>query len=296
MKARTSTTPHDAVFKQFLCHPETARDFLEIHLPSSLRSLCDLRTLTLESGSFIEKDLRASYSDVLWSLKTTKGEGYIYIVIEHQSSPDRHMAFRLMRYAMSAMQRHLDAGYNRLPLVVPMLFYHGLESPYPYPLSWLEEFDDPVQASRLYMGSFPLVDITVIPDDDIMQHRRIALLELIQKHIRKRDLMELIDRLGALMVTGCANDTQLKSLFNYMMRFGDAAEFSHFIRQIAERCSTPHKERLMTIAERLRLEAKHQEALRIAQSMIAEGFDRECVLRLTGLSDAELVAKNKPAA
>jgi predicted transposase YdaD len=30
--------------------------------------------------------------------------------------------------------------------------------------------------------------ILVVPDDDIMQHRRVALLELIQKHIRQRDL------------------------------------------------------------------------------------------------------------
>ncbi|EFW3001425.1 ISNCY family transposase, partial [Escherichia coli] len=34
-----STTPHDAVFKQFLMHAETARDFLEIHLPVELREL-----------------------------------------------------------------------------------------------------------------------------------------------------------------------------------------------------------------------------------------------------------------
>ncbi|MDR0635303.1 MAG: Rpn family recombination-promoting nuclease/putative transposase, partial [Azoarcus sp.] len=26
------TTPHDALFKKFLGHPETARDFLDIHL------------------------------------------------------------------------------------------------------------------------------------------------------------------------------------------------------------------------------------------------------------------------
>ena len=43
-KAPTST-PHDAVFKTFLRHPETARDFLQIHLPASLRELCDLQTL-----------------------------------------------------------------------------------------------------------------------------------------------------------------------------------------------------------------------------------------------------------
>lgn len=98
------------------------QDFIDIHLPASLRQLCDLQTLRLESGSFIEANLRASYSDVLWSLKTSDGDGYIYVVIEHQSTPDAHMAFRLMRYALAAMQRHLDAGHKTLPLVVPMLF------------------------------------------------------------------------------------------------------------------------------------------------------------------------------
>jgi predicted transposase/invertase (TIGR01784 family) len=132
MTKMTTSTPHDAVFKQFLYHPDTARDFLDIYLPSTLRELCDLQTLKLESGSFIEDSLRASYSDVLWSLKTNEGDGYIYVVIEHQSSPDAHMAFRLMRYAMAAMQRHLDAGHKTLPLVIPMLFYHGALSPYPF--------------------------------------------------------------------------------------------------------------------------------------------------------------------
>lgn len=37
MKKSTTSTPHDAVFKTFLRHPETARDFMEIHLPVSLR-------------------------------------------------------------------------------------------------------------------------------------------------------------------------------------------------------------------------------------------------------------------
>ncbi|WP_145542555.1 Rpn family recombination-promoting nuclease/putative transposase, partial [Yersinia mollaretii] len=78
---KTTPTPHDAIFKQFLTHQQTARDFLEIHLPSEFRKICDLNTLQLESGSFIENDLqlesgsfiendlRAYYSDVLYSLK-----------------------------------------------------------------------------------------------------------------------------------------------------------------------------------------------------------------------------------
>ncbi len=162
------------------------------------------------AGQFYREKLRAFYSDVLWSLKTCEGDGYIYVVIEHQSTPDAHMAFRLMRYATAAMQRHLDAGHKTLPLVIPMLFYHGAKSPYPFSLCWLDEFDDPALARQLYATAFPLVDITVVPDNEIMQHRRIAMLELVQKHIRQRDLMGLVERLAVLLITGNANDSQLK--------------------------------------------------------------------------------------
>ncbi|WP_275225643.1 Rpn family recombination-promoting nuclease/putative transposase [Citrobacter freundii] len=290
MTKMTTSTPHDTVFKQFLYHPDTARDFLDIYLPSTLRELCDLQTLKLESGSFIEDSLRASYSDVLWSLKTNEGDGYIYVVIEHQSSPDAHMAFRLMRYAMAAMQRHLDAGHKTLPLVIPMLFYHGALSPYPFSLCWLDEFDDPIVARQLYSATFPLVDITVIPDDEIMQHRRIALLELMQKHIRKRDLMGLVEQLVSLLATGYANDSQLKTLFNYMMQFGNTPHVDKFIREVAQRVPQ-QKESLMTIAEVLQQEAKQQEALRIAQMMLANGISHEIILKITGLSAKDLLAR-----
>ncbi|MFA0045101.1 Rpn family recombination-promoting nuclease/putative transposase, partial [Vibrio sp. 10N.261.51.A1] len=68
----------------------------DIHLPTKLRDICDLTTLKLESGSFIEESLRPYYSDVLYSLNTSQGEGYIYALIEHQSRPEKNMAFRLM--------------------------------------------------------------------------------------------------------------------------------------------------------------------------------------------------------
>lgn len=74
------------------------------------RAICDLSTLKLESGSFVEDDLRQYFSDVLYSLKTTAGDGYIHVLVEHQSTPDKSMAFRLSRYAVVAMQRHPEAG------------------------------------------------------------------------------------------------------------------------------------------------------------------------------------------
>ncbi len=226
----TTSTPHDALFKSFLTHPDTARDFMEIHLPKDLRELCDLDSLKLESASFVDEKLRALHSDILWSVKTREGDGYIYVVIEHQSREDIHMAFRLICYSMAVMQRHIEHDKRRpLPLVIPMLFYHGSRSPYPWSLCWLDEFADPTTARKLYTAAFPLVDVTVVPDDEIVQHRRVALLELIQKHIRQRDLMGLIDQLVILLVTECANDSQITALLNYILLTGDEARFNEFI-------------------------------------------------------------------
>ncbi len=109
----STSTPHDALFKSFLTHPGTARDFMEIHLPKDLRELCDLDSLKLESASFVDEKLRALHSDILWSVKTREGDGYIYVVIEHQSREDIHMAFRLMRYSMAVMQRHIEHDKRR---------------------------------------------------------------------------------------------------------------------------------------------------------------------------------------
>lgn len=309
MAKSTTSIPHDAVFKKIMSYPEMARDFLDIHLPIALREICDLQTLKLESTSFIEQDFRAYYSDVVWSLKNREGQGYIYCVIEHQSTAVPHMAFRLMRYATAAMQHHLDAGNKTLPLVIPMLFYHGQQSPYPWSLNWLDEFENPQLARQLYSEAFPLVDITVIPDDEIAQHRGVALLELMQKHIRDRDLMGLVDRLVSLLVTSTANDSQLQTLFNYLIRYGDVSRVSEFIREVAER-SPHHKEKLMTIAERLRQEGHQnglqegiqqgleqgvqkgtqEEALRIAHIMLEQGIDRDLVQLITGLLPGDTTA------
>jgi len=308
MKKKNSTpTPHDATFRQFLTQPDVARDFMELHLPAGLRALCDLSTLKLESGSFVEDDLRQYFSDVLYSLKTTAGDGYIHVLIEHQSTPDKHMAFRLMRYAVAAMQRHLEAGHHKLPLVIPVLFYAGRRSPYPYSSRWLDEFNDPALAGRLYSSAFPLADVTVIPDDEIAGHRSMAALTLLQKHIHQRDLAELTDRLAAILLAGYLSSSQVISLVHYIVQAGETSDAEAFVRELAQRVPQ-HGDALMTIAQQLEqkgiekgIEKGIQQGiqlgeqrgiekgkLEVARTMLQNGLDRRTVMKMTGLTEDEL--------
>ena len=285
-------TPHDATFRQFLSQPSVARDFMELHLPAELRALCDLSTLKLESGSFVEHDLRQYFSDVLYSLKTRRGDdGYVHVLVEHQSTPDKHMAFRLMRYAVAAMKRHLDAGHKKLPLVVPLLFYAGKRSPYPFSTRWLDEFSDPTLAESVYGSAFPLVDVTVIPDEEIAEHRSMAALTLLQKHIHQRDVAKIMNKLTSVLLAGWLSSSQIVSLVHYIVQAGETADGGAFLREMAQRMPQ-HKEALMTIEEQIkqegRLEGERECTLKFALNLLKMKMPREAIMQATGLTEDEL--------
>lgn len=122
MNKKFRPTPHDALFKQLLSIKEIAKDFLEICLPDDIKALYDLETIKLEPGSFIDEDMKCFQSDILYSVRTTKGNGYLYCLIEHQSNPDKLIAWRLLRYSMAVMQQHLQQSHKTLPIVLPIYY------------------------------------------------------------------------------------------------------------------------------------------------------------------------------
>ncbi|MDR5611473.1 MAG: Rpn family recombination-promoting nuclease/putative transposase [Arsenophonus sp.] len=307
MNKKFTPTPHDAIFKQFLSEKETAKDFFDIWLPDELKALCDLDSLKVESGSFVDSEMKNYQSDILYSVSTSKGSGYIYVLIEAQSTPDKLIAWRLMRYSMSAMQKHLDAGHKQLPLVFPILFYAGEQSPHPYSTNWLDCFHDRKIAKSIYTQPFKLADVTTLDDGEIMQHRRMALLSLIQKHIRRRDMTELMNEIVTLLSYNYYTDNQVITLFNYLIQEGNAKKPMEFITEIAKQ-SEKHEGALMTIAQELRQEGlqeglqrgklegiqegmqkgeKHA-SMKIARQLLEKGVERDIVKLSTGLTDTEM--------
>ncbi|WP_063653905.1 Rpn family recombination-promoting nuclease/putative transposase [Candidatus Arsenophonus triatominarum] len=80
MNKKFTLTSHDSIFKQFLSEKETAKDFFDVWLPKEIKSLCDLNSLKVESGSFIDSEMKNYQSDILYSVNTQQGQGYIYLL------------------------------------------------------------------------------------------------------------------------------------------------------------------------------------------------------------------------
>ncbi|EMT6574713.1 Rpn family recombination-promoting nuclease/putative transposase [Providencia rettgeri] len=300
-----SSTPHDAAFKGFMSKIDNARDFFYIHLPDHIKQLCDFDTLTITNSSFIDKQLRSRLSDVLYSVGTQQGEGYLYMLVEHQSTPDKLMSWRMMHYAFLAMNQHLQQGHSELPLVVPILFYHGKTTHYPYSQPWANCFPWPEIASNLYSQPFPLVDITVIDDNELVNHRKVAVMELAMKHRDLRDNIEKVTQLLAeAMNQNYHHSDDIITIFNYLFITMDSPHFEIVVNQLIDQIEN-NQEAIMNIAQRLKNQGiqegidigvnkgidigankkQHEVALKGLQL----GTSIELISQLTGLSYKEIL-------
>ena len=116
---------HDALIRKALENPIVAKEFFEMHLPKEIKAMFSYSSLKMEKESFVEADLKHSISDILFSAKFKDEIGYLWILLEHQSTPDHFMAFRLFKYMTDIAARHLTLNpkSKHLPFVYPLVFY-----------------------------------------------------------------------------------------------------------------------------------------------------------------------------
>ncbi len=119
--------PHDGLFRHVFSDPEHAAGELKTVLPAELVARIDWATLTTVDASVVDKELRELTSDLVFSVSVDGDEAWIYVLIEHQSSSDPLMGFRLLRYMVRLWQQWLDGhpDANRLPAIVPLVVHHS---------------------------------------------------------------------------------------------------------------------------------------------------------------------------
>ena len=121
--------PHDRLFRSVFSDAGEAAGLLQAALPDTVRNTFDWTTLTLVDGTFVDEDLQESQSDLLYQVEhTATGQSVsMYILFEHQSSPDPWMRLRLLRYCCRIWEadRRDDPDRRELRPIVPVVFYQG---------------------------------------------------------------------------------------------------------------------------------------------------------------------------
>ena len=153
--------------------------------------------MVISKDSFIDIELESKYSDMLYSVKLSDNDAYIYFLFEHKSKEDKFVALQL-QYMVEIWYMHVKQNKSKsnkkLPVIIPMLIYHGKKE-----WSISEEFIDLVDGSifKEYIPNFKyeIFDISHLKDEDIKGSVFTQIAFLTMKHIFTNEINEELPKI-----------------------------------------------------------------------------------------------------
>lgn len=81
------------------------------------------------AGSFVDSRYRRSHTDLLFSAPIAGRAGLIYVLFEHQSTPDPRLPLRLLRYMVRIWESFSEKQTvrERLPVILPVVLSQNAE-------------------------------------------------------------------------------------------------------------------------------------------------------------------------
>ncbi|MGH8964171.1 MAG: Rpn family recombination-promoting nuclease/putative transposase, partial [Actinomycetes bacterium] len=262
---------HDGLFRLVFGQPVHAASMLRAVLPAALTARLDLDRLRTVNGSFVNTELRWRHTDVLHSTYLDGHPALVYVLIEHQSTPDPLMPWRMLRYLVRIWERYLGEHPKavRLPLVIPVVVHEGGRA-WPAPVELSELIDvDPVTAAAaaefVPRFRFLLEDLAGTDPAELRAELSarpltpIAMVSLyvLQSAPRSADVAEeleqVLDTLHAVLRSPGGTEA-LRAMLTYI--HGVSETPSERLRQVMARLGPEAEEVYVTTADTLRAEGR----------------------------------------
>ena len=300
---KNKLSPHDRFTRSLLSHPKVIEEFFRKNLPDKIKDAIDFSSVKLQKESFIDDNLKLQIADLLYSVKFHGQPGFLYILLEHASTPDPFLPFRMLKYMVAIMDHHLKTTKgSKLPFVYPLILYTG-EKPYQHSMDLFDLFpsEEKELAKETFTSPYHLIDLTQVPDEELKHYLWFGTMALTLKHIHDSDILPffkgIIEILKELEKQG--EESYIYTIITYMAGVGETPHQEDFFQAI-RKLESINEEKLMTLAEYLKPEVykrglekglekgRHEEKIEIAKILLLKGIDIATVADSTGLSKEEI--------
>ena len=291
--------PHDRLFRSVFSDASDAAALLQATLPETLRNAFDWTTLTLADGTFVDEDLQGSQSDLLYQVEyaATGQPLSMYLLFEHQSSPDPWMRLRLLRYCCRIWEadRRDDPDRRELRPIVPVVFYQGARG-----WNHSTEFSDLFpEASRAFAWvprfTHELIDQTSLAPEAVTGSLRGRITQLLMMVAFDRHVdaaLQLTAELLPLLTQATGGVDEFRRFVLYLMATQDYEVIEAF-RDGLRRQGFTEGDEIMTYAQQLlaegeakgRAEGRMEKQIEIVEGLLRVGVAWDVIEEATGLTE-----------
>nr|VFJ46881.1 MAG: conserved hypothetical protein (putative transposase or invertase) [Candidatus Kentron sp. DK] len=282
--------PHDRFLKKMLSQPERAGALLWEHLPTAISRFLSDKPPERVPDSFVEKGFREHFSDRLFQVETIHGKtALLYVLIEHKSAPDNKVGWQLLKYMIEILKdwEKRNPGWDRLPAVVPLVFYHGATE-WKIPNEFLHLVDaESGWEEYLLNFRFPVLDLGIIPDAKLSEDKRLRPWLVAMKYATRKDQQQAALEILIPSLQGAPED--LYAIIHYLIRVYRYDEPT--IRKIIRDVHPEEEEKMMSqFAEDIRSQFA-QEIERKVVSQYTREIERKVISQYTREIEKKVVSQ-----
>ena len=288
---------HDKTFRKIL---DDKKEFtIFINKIFNLEERLEEKDIEKYNRKFVSVDYTNQESDVIYKLKNKE----IFILVEHQTKIDKKMPIRILKYELEIIRSRMDEN-NRLefPIIIPIVLYTGKQR-------WNAKINYPSYNSELarYRGlkkvEYNLVDINDYTIEDLYKENsiltKIMILEKSNKYI---EIINNVDKIvnkvydsklytqtQKEMLLNILNNTMINIVGNKKMKeYKIKLEGGENMLALYEMIENERNEIYSTGIKEGKVKGKIEGIKAIAKKMIRMKFDKNTIIKATGIKEEEL--------
>ena len=280
---------HDKMFKEILSDKMSTVDFINSFLHLNLAE-SDIEKYEKE---FRTSEFSNVEADVVYKIKNKN----VFILIEHQSSVDYKMPYRIMRYKYAIIESAIDKKRlkekcYKIPMVIPIVLYTGKRK---WKRLLINDIEEKIEGYAENWLEYTLIDVNEFSKEELLADNLIITKAmLIEKSKNKEELYKNIeDVINMQKERRAFNNLQLEKLITYELSGTEDKNIMHeFIEKIRD---IEGSEEIMTNASRIinreiRKQRKEgrEEGIALIAKRLKEEMNIKDISRITGLSETEI--------
>ena len=211
--------PHDKIFKEILENKEEAVKFINEHLNlENTKNELNKNDIEIYNKEFIGENFSKTESDIIYKMKNQN----IFFLIEHQSTIDYSMPYRILKYNMAIMDSAIDIRKirnkdYRFPVIYSFVIYTGNRK-------WnvqnyiVKKQESLFQSTKEQFGNFQVVDINDYSNEELLKSNMLlSKVMLLEKAKNINDLENYIEEIIEEKLDKRQSDFLIRIL-NYILK------------------------------------------------------------------------------
>ena len=224
-----TNSEHDKLFKKLLENREQTAKFLDMVLCSGKDITA--KNLELYNKEFVTDKFEKNETDIVYKVTNLN----VYIIIEHQSTADRTMPYRVRKYKTALMdsainKKEMKKANYKLPRIIAIVLYTGKQE---WKNKKLEDMQEPLKWYKEDYDEFILVDVNSFKKEKILEGNLIITKVMLLE--REENLENVIKDIEIIMdKEKIKQDIQYKELLKVFIEYTFINEKYKAIRKYIE--------------------------------------------------------------